>query len=47
MRVELRDGARENLATGAWFYDRQSVGLGGGVTKKLREDRTAVGRILV
>ncbi len=28
MRVELRDEAREDLADGAWFYDRQKEGLG-------------------
>lgn len=28
MPVELRDEAREDLALGAWFYDRQSAGLG-------------------
>jgi hypothetical protein len=28
MHVELRDEAREDLAVGAWFYDRQSAGLG-------------------
>ena len=28
MRVELRDESREDLAGGAWFYDRQKAGLG-------------------
>jgi hypothetical protein len=28
MHVELRDEAREDFAVGAWFYDRQSAGLG-------------------
>ena len=28
MRVELRDEAREDFASGAWFYDRQKAGLG-------------------
>ena len=27
MRVELRDEAREDLAVGAWFYERQKAGL--------------------
>ena len=38
MRVELRDEAREDLAKGAWFYERQSTGLGDYFLDSLRTD---------
>lgn len=38
MHVELRDEAREDFARGAWFYDRQSPGLGDYFVDCLRDD---------
>lgn len=42
MRVELRDEAREDLADAAYFYDRQSPGLGDYFIGSLRDDLTAL-----
>lgn len=39
MRVELRDEAREDLADAAYFYERQSSGLGDYFIDSLRDDQ--------
>jgi len=38
MRVELRDEARDDLASGAWFYGRQSPGLDDCFLESLHDD---------